>query len=66
MKRVIAEMPETAIVSGPGRLGRGADDNVSHKRRAARITHVLDKFKARRMGYFDRDLRYELEFGAVR
>ena len=26
MKRVIAEVPETAIVSGPGRLGRGADD----------------------------------------
>jgi hypothetical protein len=58
MKRVIAEVPEAAIVSGPGRPGRGADDDVqlSHKRRAARITHVLDKFKARRMGDFDRDL----------
>jgi hypothetical protein len=39
MKRVVAEVPEAAIVSGPGRLGHGADGDVYRavKRRVARM-----------------------------
>ena len=40
MKRVVAEVPEAAIVSGPGRLGHGADGDVSCHQAPGR-THVL-------------------------
>jgi hypothetical protein len=54
-KRVIAEEPEAAIVSGPGRLRRGADSGASCRqaRQAPGRTHhacpFLGRLKARRM-----------------